>query len=199
MITLEEVIEKSGLHPTRILNVYLFGSRCYGTASDKSDYDILIIAKTISPEKEIVIDNFNIHILTVDRFMEGLKNHHIRNIECLLSPYILKEDVKIPLEINIKGLRHSVSHITSNSYVKSQKKINQGDYYIGIKSLYHSLRISMFGKQLIENGIITNWQCANYIWEDLCSKEWIWNELDFKYKPIRNKLMSEFRLLANEK
>ena len=54
MITLEEVVQKSGLHPSRIHNVYVFGSRIYGTASDKSDYDVLVIANTPYPEKELV-------------------------------------------------------------------------------------------------------------------------------------------------
>ena len=81
MITLQEVINKSGLHHTRVKNVYIFGSHCYGTKSDKSDYDILIIANTPYPEKEIVVDDFNMHILTIDRFLEGLRNFNIRNIE----------------------------------------------------------------------------------------------------------------------
>ena len=194
MLTLEEVIAKSGLHPTRILNVYLFGSRCYGTASEKSDYDILILAKTVSPETELVVDNFNIHILTIDRFMEGLKNHNIRNIECLLSPFILKEDIKIPLQINIKGLRHSISHVCSNSWVKCMKKLQVGEYYIGIKSLFHALRITIFGTQIAKTGTINNWTEANYIWDELKSKEWTWAELAHKYQGTRNKLNTEFKL-----
>ena len=199
MIDIKEVIQKSGLHPSRVLNVYIFGSQIYGTASEKSDYDILIIAKTVSPETELVIDNLNIHVLTIDRFLEGLRVHNIRNIECLMSPYILMETIHIPYEINIKGLRHSISHTCSNSYVKCQKKIQFDEYYIGIKSLYHSLRISIFGSQIAKYGRIIDFTAANYIWLDLISKIWTWNELDIKYKPLRNKLMSQFRLLASDK
>ena len=198
MIELEEVINKSGLHPSRVINIYLFGSQIYKTSVEKSDYDILIIAKTVSPETEIVVDNLNIHILTYDRFMEGLKQFNMRNIECIFSPSILKEDIKIPFEIKIDSLRHSISHTVSNSWVKSMKKITQGDYYIGIKSLFHSMRIAMFGTQLIQYGNIIDWGCANYIWEDLISKPWTWVELDSKYKPLRNKLMTEFRLITSK-
>ena len=198
MITLEEVIQKSGLHPTRVKNVYIFGSHCYGIASVKSDYDILIIANTPYPEKEIVVDDFNIHILTLDRFLEGLRNFNIRNIECLQSPYILKEEVIIPFEIKIAGLRHSLSHICNNSWVKAKKKLQQGDYYIGIKSLFHSLRISMFGIQLANTGKITDWQCANYIWNNIISKTWTWDELDNYYRLERNRLLSDFRKITNK-
>lgn len=193
---LEEIILKSGLHISRVQNVYLFGSRVYNTFSDKSDYDILIIAKTPYEEKELVVDNFNIHILTLNRFLEGLKQHHIGRIECLLAPNfaILKQEINIPLHINIKGLRHSISHICSNSWVKAKKKIEMGEYYIGTKSLFHSLRILMFGTQIAKFGKIIDWQCANYIWDDLKSKIWTWEELDTKYRDLRNKLSTEFKL-----
>jgi len=198
MITLNEVIEKSGLHPTRIQNVYIFGSHCYCVNSEKSDYDILIIAKTPYPEKEIVVDNFNIHILSMDRMLEGLKQHNIGRIECILSPFILKEEVKIPLQIKIPGLRHAISHTCSNSWVKSKKKLEQGDYYIGIKSLFHSLRIAMFGIQLIEHGKIVDWKCANYIWDKLQSKQWTWEELNEEFRAERNKIMTDFRQITEK-
>lgn len=198
MITKEEVILASGLHPTRIQNVYVFGSQIYGTASDKSDWDILIIAKTPYPEKELVVGNFNIHIVTLDRFLEQLKQFHIGRIECLMSPIILQELVKIQFEMKLPSLRHSISHICSNSWVKAKKKLEQGDYYIGIKSLFHSLRISMFGKQLVENGKIIDWQCANSIWEKLQSKQWTWEELDAEFRLQRNNLMTQFRKITEK-
>lgn len=196
MINKDNIIKKSGLHPLRVKNIYLFGSQIYKTASENSDYDILIIANTPYQEKEIVIDNCNMHILTLDRFLEGLRQFNIRNIECLFSPYILQEDIKITLELKIPGLRHSVSHICSNSWVKCKKKLEIGEYYIGIKSLFHSLRIAMFAIQIIETNTIYNWACANYIWEDLSSKIWTWEELHIKYKPLRNKLMTDFRKIT---
>lgn len=193
MINLEEVIKATGLHLTRIQNVYLYGSRIYGTASKNSDWDILVIAKTPYPEKELVVGNFNIHIVTLDRFLEQLKQCHIGRIECLMSPIILKEEIKIPLDIKITSLRHSISHICSNSWVKSKKKLQQGDYYIGIKSLFHSLRIAQFGIQIIQFGKIVDWQSANSIWVKLQSKKWTWQELDDEFRLQRNRLMTEFR------
>ncbi len=176
----------------------MFGSQIYQTNTDKSDIDILIIAKTSYTEKEIIVDNLNIHILTLDKFLDDLKQFNIGRIECILSPIKLKEDIVIPFEMKLNGLRHMSSHIASNSFVKAKKKIEQGDYYIGIKSLFHSLRIIMFSIQLVENNNIINWQCANYIWEELKSKEWTWEELKEKYQPLKNKLMTEFRKITNK-
>ena len=200
MITLSEVIQKSGLHPSRVQNVYIFGSQVYSTASETSDYDILIIAKTPYEEKELVVDNCNIHILTLDRFLEGLKQHHIGRLECLMAPkkWILKEEVNIPILIKEESLRHSISHTVSNSWVKSKKKLEQGDYYIGIKSLFHSLRIAMFGIQIIEQGHIVDFRSANFIWHELNTKQWTWEELNKTYRPLRNKLMTYFRSLTSK-
>jgi predicted nucleotidyltransferase len=200
MIKLSEVVEKSGLHPSRIQNVYIFGSQVYSTASEISDYDILIIAKTPYEEKELVIDNCNIHILTLDRFLEGLKQHHIGRLECLMSAqkWRLKEEINIPIIIKESGLRHSISHTVSNSWIKSKKKLEQGDYYLGIKSLFHSLRIAMFGLQIINHGKIVDFKCANYIWEELKSKTWNWEELNETFRPLRNKIMTDFRSVTNK-
>lgn len=192
------IIEKSGLHLSRVINVYLFGSRIYRTSGEDSDYDVLIIAKTPWPEREIKEGDYNIHILSMDRFMEGLKQHNIRNIECLYSPdkFITQG---IDYKVSITGLRHSISHTVSNSWVKAKKKIEQGDYNKGIKSLFHSLRISMFGRQLCEKGFIYDWFCANYIWDELQSKKWEWEELDNKYRSLRNKLSTEFKNVSYKK
>lgn len=205
----EEIIKSSGLNEIRILNITLFGSKVYGNASVHSDWDVLIIANTPSPEVEIKDPKFNIHILSEDRFREGLKQHHIRALECIMSPDWAKiqENIKFDdFKLNMASLRHSISHINSNSWVKAKKKLAQGDYYIGIKSLWHALRIVMFGSQIARWGYIKDWDCANYIWDELTfkdqpqymrnKKQWTWEELDAKYRTLNNELLSGFRLFA---
>ena len=194
----EEIISASNIHPVRILNIYLFGSQVYGNSSSNSDWDVIIIAKTSSPETEIKSDKFNIHILTTDRFQDGLDQHNIRNIECLMAPSWckLQEIHNFNFEIKLDRLRHSISHINSNSWVKAKKKLQQGDYYIGIKSLWHSLRIVMFGIQIAKFGRIDDWSCANSIWNELTSKNWSWNELDERFRSLNNQLLTDFRQVA---
>lgn len=200
MVTKEEIIKASGLHPLRVMNIYLFGSRVYGNASKNSDWDVIIVAKSSSPEREISSGDFNIHILSPDRFEEGLKTHNIRNIECVMAPKwaILQEKIKYDFEIITSRLRHSVSHVNSNSWVKAKKKIAQGDYYSGIKSLWHSMRLVMFGSQLARYGKIMHWDCANEIWNEICSKKWTWDELNERFHKYNNELLSGFRIFARK-
>ena len=199
--TIQDVLELTKLHPYRLKNAYVFGSRVYGTNTSDSDWDILVIANTPSPETQIKGELLNIHVLSAERFKDGLKQHNIRNIECLLAPdwAILKEDIKFKLEIKEASLRHSISHTNSNSWVKAKKKLLQGDYDIGIKSLYHSIRIPMFGMQISNTGTINDWSCANHLWLKLNKRKWTWEELESEFKTLNNNTMSEFRKVTNKK
>lgn len=195
----EEIIKSSGLNEIRILNITLFGSKVYGNASVHSDWDVLIIANTPSPEVEIKDPKFNIHILSEDRFREGLKQHHIRALECIMAPDWAKiqETIKFDdFQLNMASLRHSISHISSNSWVKCRKKIEQGDYKIGIKSLFHSIRIPIFGCQISEFGKILDFSSANHIYLELNEKEYTWSEIDERFRTKRNKILSDFRKIT---
>lgn len=200
MVTKEEIIKASGINPVSVLNIYLFGSRVYGNISKDSDWDVIMIAKTSSPETEIKTDKFNIHILTTDRFQDSLDQHNIRSIECIMAPDWAKLQEVHTFKFNLisSRLRHSISHMNSNSWVKAKKKLNQGDYYIGIKSLWHSIRIVMYGIQIAKTGHITDWKCASEIWKELSSRKWTWIELDERFRKINNSLLTEFRTLAGK-
>lgn len=191
---LNKAVHISGIHPTRVQNVYLFGSRVYGTNNDSSDYDFIMVCNNPFFEKEIKVDNYNIHLMTMDIYMSKLKNHLPTTVESFYLPDKFKyESIKVDWSPNSQSLRHSFSHVSSNSWVKAKKKILQGDYQIGIKSLFHSLRIPMFGKQIAEHGSILDFSEANFIWDNLSSKYWTWEEIDSEFRLDRNRILSEFR------
>lgn len=101
--------------------------------------------------------------------------------------------LKQPMDLEV--LRRSISAKASNSWVKAKKKINQGDVRIGQKSLFHSLRIVMYGCQIAEYGQIVDYQCANKYW-DIIKKIEDWELLKEKFQPLKNQLNSKFRKLA---
>jgi predicted nucleotidyltransferase len=195
---IEDILKITNLHKDRVQNIYIFGSVVYGNNSEKSDTDILVISKTSFIEREFKDTDLNIHVMTMDKFLDGLNQHNIRNIECLMGPdwSRIQERVVIPFKLDLNKLRHSVSHTNSNSWIKSKKKIQQGDYYIGLKSLYHSIRIVMFGIQIAKYSHIVDFTVANYIWIEMNERIFTWDELDIKYRDINNRLLSEFRLFV---
>jgi predicted nucleotidyltransferase len=213
---IDDIIKSSGLHKSRVHNIYLFGSRVYQTHSDDSDWDIIIVANNSVEAIEIKSDLYNIHIYTPKKFQEDLDWHMPKNIECLFAPSWakLQERIKFNFTLDVKKLRHATSHVSSNSWVKSKKKLEIGDYHIGIKSLFHSLRIPIFSTQLINKDQI-DFTSANFIWDklmridtDWCNysdlpstisyKNWNWGELDLEFRELKNNILTEFRKVTEK-
>jgi predicted nucleotidyltransferase len=198
--TLDSIIKISGIHPSRVFNVYLFGSRVYGTSDLNSDWDVIMIANNHAESTEIRRGIFNIHVYTPDKFRKDLDWHRINNLECIYAPdwAKLKEAIKFDdFKIHKNKLRHAISHISSNSWVKCRKKMEvENEYYIGIKSLFHSIRIPMFATQIVEFGKIRDFECANFVWDKLKKNHLTWGELDREFRPLLNSTMTQFRKLV---
>lgn len=199
---LSEIIRISKIHPSRVHNVTIFGSRIYGTSTDKSDYDIIMVANNSVESTEIKHPIYNIHIYTPDKFKADLDWHRINNIECVLAPEWAKLKEKIPykFELDANKLRHAISHVSSNSWVKCKKKLTLGDdedYQVGVKSLFHAIRIPIFATQIIESKEI-DFSSANHIWDDIKSKKWTWEELDSKFRELHNSTLSKFRIINSK-
>lgn len=189
------------LHLLRVKNIYLYGSHCYGISTPESDYDLTIVAmNSVENIEHNIIDDgndFNFHIQTPAYFQERLDWNDPKVFECILwsndHPILVKQDFNI--NIVKPKYRHAVSHINSNSWVKAKKKIQQGDIFIGQKSLYHSLRIPMYAIQVMKHGKIIDWKCANEYWNDIKTID-DWEVLKNKYQKTCNNIMSEFRKLC---
>lgn len=199
--TKDEVMKRSKIHPIRVKAIFGFGSRVYETASYGSDWDWVVIANTSIANQEIRSGDFNIHVMTQDGFSNCLKEHKTSQVEAFMAPeeFRLLEDIEIEWSPSIPSLRHSFSHTSSNSWVKAKKKMMQGDYYIGIKSLFHSLRIPLFGIQIANSGYITDFTEANWIYNKIFSvSKWKWNDLDSEFRDLRNKISSDFRIVTQK-
>jgi len=201
ILAAEEVIKRSKIHPSKVKCIYVFGSRVYGTSGYDSDWDFIMIANNAVSNQEIRSGDFNIHVIVPDEFEKMLKAHHPGAIECFFAPqeFRLLETIKFDFKISIPSLRHSFSHVSSNSWVKCKKKLEQGDYYIGVKSLFHSLRIPMFGIQIVKDGFISDFSCANKIYDIIFSRnDWTWEELDEKFRTLRNQILTDFRKVTQK-
>lgn len=205
--SLDDIIRVSKIHPSRVFNVYLFGSRVYGTSDQKSDWDIIMVANNSVESTEISHPLYNIHILTPNKFQADLDWHRMNALECYFAPEWarLKEDKIFNFKLNKAKLRHATSHISSNSWVKAKKKLEAGEERIALKSLFHSIRIPMFASQIATNGKIINFEAANFIWTRLIKEEdsflkgwkpktkWDWNSLVNEFRATHNLMLSMFR------
>ena len=91
-----------------------------------------------------------------------------------------------------------MSQKANHSFVKAKKKIEvEKDYYVGWKSLFHSLRILVFGIQIAKEGCISDYSAANDYWHEIReANQYDWSYFKSKYQPEHNRLATEFRKLA---
>ena len=194
-------MEQNFPKPSDLLNYYNYGSRVYGTASESSDYDYILVIKDNSSFKKeyLKVNNYEYHFVKKSEFEQKLNDHKIDFLECYFAPkeMVFFEHFRPKFEIDKWKLRKSISQVCNNSWSKCRKKIEQGDYYIGIKSLFHSIRILHFGIQIAKYGKIIDYSECNNYWKEINDGEFYdWEYFKNKYKPLMNKKQSEFRALC---
>ncbi len=166
-IDLKEISEITKIHHSRLVGVYVFGSTVYGTNNYNSDIDLVVIGKSLKNNYEIKHEHYNIHIQTPDQFQEDLKNNLVRPIECVLSDKRFKIlDPNYELTLYKDRLIHNFINTSKNAWEKGRYKLNNGEIFLGLKNLFHSLRISNFGLQVLREGKI-NYQSCNELWLEI--------------------------------
>jgi len=174
-----------------------YGSRVYGTASDKSDYDFLVLTDAYPTGSELHDNIVTLQTVTEVDFRSQLADHKIRPLEAYYLPDGHCKAL-FPFTLNKSKLRSELSQKASHSFVKAKKKLEvEKDYYVGWKSLFHSIRILMFGIQIGQTGTIHDFGEANHHWFDILNaQQYNWTYFKEKYQPIYNALATEFRKVA---
>ncbi len=179
--------------------LFPFGSRVYGTADERSDYDFMAIVPDshhLKTGEELRTQDFNVHVYTRADFQEQLGLHKVHTLEAYFLPdgRCKKE---FPWKLDLSKLRHELSAKSSNSWVKAKKKMEvEKDFRTGKKSLFHALRILVFGTQIAKDGKITDYSAANHYWHDIAQEGDDWETYKEKYQQEYNRLATVFRELA---
>ena len=162
----------------KIGDKFQYGSTIYGVNHKHSDIDFL----EMKSEEDIA------------DFYQRLEDHDPVAVEVALR-YL------IPFEINLAKLRKSFSAKASNSWVKAKKKLEvEHDYYIGKKSLWHSLRLLIFGisiAQSVTKKEELDFAIANFLYDRIVNNprnDWAYFKAE--YQETYNKLRSDFRKVA---
>lgn len=179
---------------------------CY----NKSDYHQVDI------QYQYEYENLSFNIYPEYIWEKKCKSLSIDALECafLDKNFIYKENKKyIDINhINKIQLRRSISATSSNSWVKAKKKFIDGEDRVGYKSLFHALRILMYGIQIYKFGRIINYEEATLKYYPLIKSRYIRYNKDYakldlyncilndpifkdldNFKLIYNKLKSEFK------
>jgi len=188
-------------HSIDAMVVYKYGSRVYGTNTEKSDYDYVAITNDDS-EGSYTGNNFDITVYSKKAFQEKINNHEISALECLWLDNNIDDMFSFTLDKEM--LRDSISAKVSHCWVKGKKKIvvgsvppKENDKYIGLKSIFHAFRICDYGCQIAEFGKIVEYDRANYIWnamKHMTNDSWV--SISSTYKQLLNTNMTKFRNLC---
>lgn len=202
---LPRIYELAGVPEDHVRTVYMYGSRVYGTHSPHSDHDYIVIlddevgAHKDAQQYDSHSGDLSIHTYLYSSWKEHLANHKIFALEC---HSLFPMDRKVEFTLDLPTLRKEISSKSSNSWVKCKKKltVETGEFYVGIKSLFHSFRIPIFGIQIAQHGKVVDFSAANHIWDELkhLPEDTTWDELNAKYKARHNELMTEFRKHAEK-
>jgi predicted nucleotidyltransferase len=194
-----ELIKNTGIEKENVIAIYRYGSHVYGTAGKSSDEDYIVITRDQLDITEQKAEYIDVTIYSRGQFVKQIEEHEISALECLFLPeeHVIYQTEQFEVKIDRAKLRRSLAQKASNSFVKAKKKLTiEADYNLRIawKSLFHSLRIPMFGVQLAKDGKISDYACANhYLAEIEALNETAWEPLKEKYQPIFNAVSSEFK------
>lgn len=179
-----------------IVKVYKYGSRVYGTATEKSDYDYIVVVESNKDlYYSINIPETNITVYSESMFIKKIEEHHISALECIFQDE--DDPYRKYFNLDLVKLRRSISATTGNSFVKAKKKMKQGDYYIGKKSLFHSLRILGYGIEIATKGRINDYSIYNHYWDAIISMDTNeWEHFQKVFKPKYNNMKTLFRKVA---
>jgi len=198
----EQVLNRLKREGIEVINLYLYGSRVYGTASNDSDWDFIVVCKDDITGKQIKHKLYDITFYQEEDFVEKIEVHEISVLECLFldesQMWIKNKSYRSYFNLNKSKLRTSISTKASNSWVKAKKKVEVEESYdlnTAQKSLFHSLRILSYGLQLAKYGCINNYSCSNEVLKKVRTL-YSWEAMNNTFKKDFNRLKTEFKLLA---
>lgn len=195
----QEILDRTDLKDSDILDVFPYGSRVYKTARKNSDYDFIVITqKKINDQYSDRLININYY--TLNEHQGRLNNHEISALECYFLPdeFRIKHSNIYGFKLDLVKLRHSLSAKSSNSWVKAKKKLiveKDYDLDLGRKSLFHSFRIIDYGIQIADHGRIIDYGSCNALFDEIMNC-YTWEQMFDEYKQRYNELCSEFRKVA---
>jgi hypothetical protein len=155
-----------------VLAIYPYGSRVYGTASETSDHDYIIVTKGAFlksgafKQNAISSDDRSIQGVLYSRsgFIDALNNYEIGALECLFLDPSIVVLAKWPFKLqkwDEKEMASKIIQKASASWHIGSQQSKDGFKAIAKKGIFHALRILMFGVQLKEHKKIINFGEAN--------------------------------------
>lgn len=168
----QEICKKLKIDYNKIINIYQYGSKVYGTDDEYSDSDYIIVYKTsflpsgAFKDNAITSDDGEIQGICYSRsgFIDAINNYDISALECVFLP----EDkiVQKKLNFDIKKfdkkdfVRKIITKASSSWHFATLSKKDDNIEYVK-KNIFHALRILDFAIQIKDYSKIINYSSMN--------------------------------------
>lgn len=212
----QKILESFKLSEQAILAIYPYGSRIYGTATETSDYDFVVVVKHLTADSDQLDakdDPITINLYSEASFADRVIKHRISVLECLFLPSdkVIKQPAKpVPFRLDKQTLRNSISEKASKDFNQCKKRLSDSQgwnpvlnkpfvkkVYEAKKSLFHCFRIIDFGLQIANNGKIVDYASCNQLWHQILDNQSDkWEDYQSPYKEAYNAKITEFRKVA---
>lgn len=177
-VPVEDIFESIGVSIESVQSLHIQGSRLYGVNSINSDWDLSVITTEVVGHKfkETNVNGieFDVHLYSQEAHQVNLDKHQMRNLEILnhTSDFIIIDNKEFSVDIDNNKL---VDKVKGESDVVWNQGINSlesgGDSYTALKNIWHSFRFLIFAEQILENGSITDFSAANYLYESIVNSK----------------------------
>jgi predicted nucleotidyltransferase len=179
------ILERARLLDARVVAMYRYGSRVYGTQRPDSDYDYVVVYRQPEERKQFSDNRLDLTLLSPEAFESRLHQHEVMPLECIFLPaeHRLKEMPAQRFALDKKLLYECFLEKAEKSLEMARKKVAQAsDHPVGLSALFHAFRILSFGTQIAEAGRIVDYRAANdlrvLIGEDV-GEEWEYFRQEF--------------------
>lgn len=157
--TTEEICTALSIDIKDVMNIYPYGSQVYGTATEQSDHDYVIVYKRSILPSGAFKDNA---ISSEDRmiqgtcyskggFLDAINNYQISALECIFLPdeLVVKSMVKFKLnKFSEKDFIKNIIRTSSASAYNGMQANKDKNEEASKKQMYHAIRILKFGRQI---------------------------------------------------
>lgn len=171
---LEKIIIYSNLTPKQVKNVYIYGSRLYGTFGKDSDYDVIIVADTPITFEKITKNKYQIQIYSVKKYLNDLANNEFPAVEFKFYPEWarLKEELKVNYPINIAKIKSSAKgEVERQLNLIKQVFDSSANTYMIKKMMFHTFRKVLYAIEIIKTGYLRDLQIAQNYYNFVFSKQ----------------------------
>eukprot|EP01083_Nonionella_stella_P125120 378323_1 len=169
-MSIKVLCKKLKLNMDELLNVFVIGSRVWGTATSTSDWDVIVVTKHITPIAKnknkafVSVDNIDAYILEQEQWKQELNDHRF---VCWLTMFlpmdaIWKNDLKMTNEMfNGKIFADTLLKQIDKDCKKlhrfyTKKKMDKVD-----KTFIHALRMCEVSKKMIV--LLKKRDCSSFV------------------------------------